>query len=176
MKRKLPILGLLFICVFANFSCKKNRLELSGQEGITLVLLDKYTSDKTTWAIDESSLKLGKKPLISYKDILSYDQNTHTFLIADEVANAIGALENNGHGLAFAILADGKLIYTAYFWASFSSTSCDWVVVDPIAVKISKRLRIQLGYASPTNGQLIPDRRNDERILSVLKRDGKLLE
>ena len=79
------------------------------------------------------------------------------------------------NGTPFAVVAKGALIYTAYFWPSYSSLSCQWVVADPFIVAITKSLQIKLGYPGQSEGANIPDHRNDSRITRIFASHGKLL-
>jgi hypothetical protein len=87
----------------------------------------------------------------------------------------INQLENSGHRLAFAVTANDSIVYTGYFWASFSSTPCDWVVIDPLAVSSSEILPVRLGYPGLLPEYQIPDKRNAPRIIQIFK-DGNKLE
>lgn len=85
------------------------------------------------------------------------------------------SLKHSVHGIAFAIIANNVIIYSGYFWPSYSSASCDWMVIDPMMLLISNELTVQLDY-SPYNLKLIPDRRNDKRILDIFSSHEKLIK
>jgi hypothetical protein len=76
--------------------------------------------------------------------------------------------------LAFAIKANDTLVYTGYFWPSYSSVSCDWVVVDPNMTGIGNTMQVSLGYPGLIQGKIIQDKRNDKRIVQILREDRKL--
>jgi len=124
--------------------------------------------------IDEATVVLNEFPLIAYSDFLSYDSQHYTFLITDNAKDTIASLEHSTHGLPFAIVADNTLIYTGYFWPSYSSQSCAWLVIE--SAFIENNLRLSLGYPGGANSLQIPDRRNDSRILAIFRNDRKLIE
>ena len=88
-------------------------------------------------------------------------------------------MKSRGHTIhtrTFALVANQEIIYTGYFWSSFSSAICPWLTIDPLFAEISGELRVELGYPGLMEGMSIPDHRNDERILSILRHDRKLIE
>lgn len=155
-------------------ACKKTDSSPTEENGVTIVLIDRFETLEDSKAILTSSVELASRPLIFYRDILAYDQEAHTFQLSGEAVEAMEGLPNDGHQSAFAVLVEGEIIYTAYFWAAYSSASCDWTVADPLIVKSRQEMTISLGYAVQ-DGASIPDLRNDPRIIDVLARDNKLV-
>lgn len=140
---------------------------------VELYLIDDFSRMGQSYQIDERSVVANDVAFIEYNELLSYDPEAHLFQLSDTAKERIGNLENI-HGRPFAIKADGKLIYTGYFWQSYSSSICDWVVIDPLLAGIRNELKVQLGYPGLVQGQVIPDRRNDRRIIEIFQRDNKL--
>jgi len=66
------------------------------------------------------------------------------------------------------------LIYTGYFWPSYSSVSCDWVIIDPLSVYSGNKIHVILSYPGQNAGVNIPDKRNDSRIIQIFQKDHKL--
>jgi hypothetical protein len=112
--------------------------------------------------------------LIYYSDIISYDSTEYIFELSDRAISAINILDHSVHGLAFAIKANDTLIYTGYFWPSYSSASCDCIVIDPTMTSLGNMIQVSLGYPYLFPGQTIQDKRNDGRIIRILKLDNKL--
>jgi hypothetical protein len=52
--------------------------------------------------------------------------------------------------------------------------SVNWIVIDQVFIK-DNVLKVELGYPGTPPGNIIPDKRNDPRILAVLERDHKLV-
>lgn len=95
--------------------------------------------------------------------------------MTESSANKLNAFNNNHiHGTPFAVTIDKEIIYTGYFWCGYSSSMVDWVTIDPLNYSGKNRLRVSLGYPGLIQGDYIPDDRNDDRILDILRRDSKL--
>lgn len=163
---------LLLLCSFIPTSCKKETTK-SGKE-IEIYLLKSYIRE-TNGSISNNSLVLEDNALVKYVDILWYDSDTHIFKISSKTANWLNDFEHNQiHGKAFAVAINKDIIYTGYFWASFSSSSCSWVVIDPLNHGGNNELSVKLGYPGLIQGIIIPDNRNDNRLLEILRLDNKL--
>jgi len=113
---------------------------------------------------------------LTYADFLSYNSSTRTDEISESGILKVKNLSHSTHGIAFAIKADRELVYSGYFWPGYSSMSCDWVTIDPMSIAYSGTCAVRLGYPGATNGVIIPDKRNDPRILDIFRRDNKLIE
>ena len=124
--------------------------------------------------IDESTVEVILAPLIEYEDIISYDPDEYIYELSDEAVMTIKDLDPEVYTTPFAVMIDGELIYTGYFWPSLLSSSCDWLVLDPLMADYYHGIKIQLGYPGLVDGEVIPDNRNDSRIIELLKRDKKL--
>jgi hypothetical protein len=165
------LLTLALFCII-HASCEKDK---SGREGeIQIYLLSDHESLGPLWEVDESKVLPEKSPIIYYQDILSYDPGNYTFKISDDAGERIRSMESGIHSRSFVLMAGGENIYTGYFWASYSSTILPWLTIDPIHAIYARELTVRLGYPGLLQGMSIPDRRNDERILSILRNDGKL--
>ncbi|MEN8202548.1 MAG: hypothetical protein ABFS28_08140 [Bacteroidota bacterium] len=155
-------------------SCVKYSGDAKGE--VELYLLESYENLDQSCAIDEASVEIRKHPLIRYSDFISYNSEKHIFTISDEAAEAVKDLEHSVHGLPFAVIANEELVYTGYFWPSFSSAMCQWIVIDPPMIFGDNELRVELGYPGQIEGVEIPDERNNEVILDIFRRDNKLIE
>jgi hypothetical protein len=164
----------LTIFTILSVSCEKKKTIPEG--GIHIYLLSNYESLDPLWEIDDSNFVLEGHPIISYEDILSYDARNHAFKISSSAQESLKGDETDIHSRPFALVADKKCIYTGYFWASYSSAICPWLTIDPIHAQFAGELRIELGYPWLMEDMDIPDRRNDVRILNILRQDRKLIE
>ena len=151
-------------------SCEKYDTDIEGD--IDIYLLDEYDTEEGSAAIINTGIVLSNEPVIYYDEIKSYNSRTYTFKLTADAADRL----EDYYQSAFAVTIDGEIIYTAYFWSSFSSLGVDWVVTDLLRVETSNEMKMQLGYPGLIEGTTIPDKRNDNRILSVFKRDGKLVD
>lgn len=160
------VAGLLFT------GCTKDPNILFSSGGVEIYLLKAYKTVENSQKIDEKSVVLKSTPVVRYADILSYNSDNHTYKVSDSALDAIKNIEHSVFGVAFALTANGRVVYTGYFWPMFSSASCNWITIDPIIAEYAKELKVTLGYPGDWEG--VEDRRNDERILSILARDKKL--
>ena len=159
-----------------NFSACDEKLADASKEKVEIYLIDQYEKIGNTFQIKESGITLKSTPLVEFEDILSYTSNTYTFKFSDRGSTAIQNLQHSVSGIAFAIVANDEIIYSAYFWPIYSSMSCDWITTNPSSLDQNNELRIQLGYPGQIEGQSIPDKRNDKRIIKVFRETGKLVE
>lgn len=172
MKNLQLLLVVLMVELFSG--CEKTQ-SIPGSNGkVELFMIETFSTIKNSAQIDVNSVVTKQSPLISYQDFLSYDSVQHEFSLSNKALDAINGLKHSVHGLPFAIKVNDTLVYTGYFWPSYSSASCDWVVIDPFLANANKKATVRLGYPGLIQGQTIEDKRNDKRILRIFKQDNKL--
>jgi hypothetical protein len=177
MDRKiLAFIGLIVFGFSLNYCQQQNEIiPVNGE--VELYLLDYYEiRDSTNFQIDKNTVRTQFKPLLIYPDFISYNPKEYTFKISDRARIKIKGLDHYVHGLAFAFTANNKIIYTGYFWPSYSSMSCDWIVIDPFMINEKNEMMIRIGYPGLAQGINIPDKRNDQQLLDIFRRDDKLIE
>jgi hypothetical protein len=163
------------ILVFILSNCSQKE-ELPAPQGrVELYLLESFeTTGDHYFQIDETSVIPETSPFLEFEDLLTYYPNEYSFTISESAKQKIENMEYSVHGQAFGILVNNELIYTGWFWPSYSSFSCDWIVIDPLTLWNDSKLKINLGYASSIPEIEIPDRRNDPRLLSVFRVNRRL--
>ena len=166
------VVTLLFFCLFA--SCKKDGEYVPGE--VEFYLLDSYETLDESPEIDPGSVILAEDPLLVYSDLKSYNANEYFFKVTDEAREIIEDMEHSVGGIAFAVTANEEVVYTAYFVPSYSSASVQWIVIDPVFWHFTNRMYVKLGYPDQFEGSVIPDLRNDERILEIFRHDRNLVE
>jgi hypothetical protein len=171
MRHFLPIIVLVTLF---SISCEKKNTVL--EEGIHFYLLSDHETLDPLWEIEKNAFIPEEDPIISYVDILSYNLKSHTFKISDSARERLQGVESDIHGRPFVLVAHKQFIYTGYFWASYSSAICPWLTIDPIHAQYSGELRVALGYPWLMDDMSIPDSRNDERLLNILRQDRKLID
>jgi hypothetical protein len=174
MKQPVNILFLLVFAILTFSACEKNNPSISKDAVVEIYQIEFFSTIDKSCQIDERKVELAESPLVAYNDILSYDSINHTFELSDNGKERIIQLNLKVNGLPFAVKANNTLIYTAYFWPGYSSSSCMWIVADPIYLYSSNLLPIRLGYPGLFPGAKIEDKRNDPRIIEIFERDGKL--
>lgn len=174
MRQKLFTYAIIAISSVLTFGCEEDESKSNGK--VELYLLDTYSKIDNSCQIDETTITTQASPLISYADIISYDPTHYTFALSDAARIAIENMEYPVYGVAFAVKVNGTLVYSGYFWPGYSSASCDWVVIDPMMASIGNKITVRLGYPGLIQGQVIPDKRNDIRIIQIFESDDKLID
>ncbi len=173
MKRNIIIIGIIFFAL----GCDQGSLDGIPGNSVDFYGLSNYQTLDQSMKIIENTVELNDSIIIPYAEIIAYQSKTHTFIITDYLSEILSDWENNPLARKpFAVVADREIIYTGYFWYGFMSSSCDWVIIDPIDDSDENKLTVQLGYPGIIAGDIIPDKRNDPRILDVLRHDGKLMD
>ncbi len=167
-------LFVIALVIGACTSCEKSDSDVIGE--VELYLLSAYETVNETPEIDLATVVLSEDPLLSYSDFRSYSAKEYFFEVTDRAKEKIEAVEHSIGGIAFAVTANEELVYTGYFVPSYSSASVQWIVIDPLFWHLTNRMYVNLGYPGLFEGAVIPDHRNDERILKIFRRDGNLVE
>jgi hypothetical protein len=135
--------GLVFIL---NCCDKKNDFQPSGKS-IDFYYISEYHKIDSSSKIIDSTVVISDTKIIDYSDIISYSSKNYTFTVSDSISDRLNNFENHSvHGLPFALTVDKEIIYTGYFWASFSSLGCDWITIDPLDISGNNELMVRLGY------------------------------
>ena len=166
---------LLFILFFyiSFISCNEND-DLHNIGKVELYEIEQFETVNNTDQIDEFTVITKKTPLLKYEDLLAYNSKEYKFKISEHARQLLeGPPIKTG---AFAIKANGELIYTGYFVPGFSSKLWFWNVIDPLMSSFTgdcyvNRIVLQGGNQPP-----FPDKRNDPRILEIFRKDHKLIE
>ena len=155
--------------------CEKYLSPRQQGYGLEFYFIKDFQRIGTSAKIINSTVNLSDSVIIYYDEILSYNSDTYTFTLTESSANWLNDFKNNHiHRTPFAVTIDKEIIYTGYFWCGFSSSMVDWVTIDPLNYSGKNQLRVSLGYPGLILGDYIPDDRNDDRILDILRRDSKL--
>jgi hypothetical protein len=119
-------------------------------------------------------IPLAKIPLISDKDIDSYDWKTHTLGVERSVIRRIRT--PLVWGTPFVVVADGEPVYVGAFYTGLSSQSCPVPVIMTDYPSRTNTLVIDRAYPGATPEQRENDPRSDSRIKNALQALGKLKE
>jgi len=173
---KLIVSTLLLLALLSISGCQLIDLNPPNGGKVDIYLLKTWhKAQDSERIVEEKTIELYDEPLIGYDEIILYDQENFSFKLMESARQKIINMENFGHRLAFAVTANDSIVYTGYFWASFSSSLCDWVVIDPLSVHFSEIMPVTLGYPGLLPEFNIPDKRNDPSIIQIFK-DGKKLK
>lgn len=140
-------------------SCEKE--EVSSLKGLTFTLLEEPSF--------HSSIKLSNINIVNYNEIIGYDSTQHIFFLDDKATKRILDYRTS----SFAVAVDGIVVYIASFIPGYTSRSCDDCIrIEPYS--LNNKFQVELGYPSGIEF-LNEDPRNNEKILHILKSDGKLI-
>ena len=174
MKNTIIAVLILFVSIYFT-SCEKDNTPSNAE--VEFYLLSSFKTKDGTCKIIDSSVIMSDSALIKYDEIISYNMRNYSFKISDRIADWLNDFEHSRiHTRAFALTIDKEIIYTGYFWAGFSSAMCGWIVIDPLNYSGNNELIVKLGYPGLVVGDTIPDKRNDKKLLDVLRMDNKLIK
>lgn len=175
MKVRLQIL--ISLIMFLNIACNKGNRNNDVEGDVDIFLLSDYKiNNETDRDIIFDSAVLAETPFLTYANLLSYNSSDFEFIISDAAKDAIQNLEHSVRGVAFGVTANNKLVYTGYFWPSYSSALCRWLVIDPVSPNFQNdnKLVLRLGY--PSDPGNLEDNRNHPTIINIFSRDKKLID
>lgn len=159
-----------------HISCSTINDPVNLNDKVEIYEIEVFETEGNSCQIIETSAVLKDNPLITYVDLLSYNSKEYVFTFSQNGKAIIKNMSHSVSGIAFAIKANNKLIYTGYFWPGYSSMSCDWITIDPVGIEFQGNGYVNMGYPGPPPAVSIPDKRNDPRILEIFRKDGKLIE
>jgi hypothetical protein len=165
----------LYVLIFLiSGGCCNDPVDLAGSSVDFYAIADYETMDQSM-AIIENTVKLSDSLFIPYSEIFSYNPATCTFRVSNRVSESLSDVQKNPLARRpFAVVCEGEILYTGYFWYSFMSSTCDWVTIDPIDYSDNNTITVSLGY--PAGFADPVDKRNHPTLLKILRRDGKLRE
>lgn len=163
------LIGLFFIIS----GCSREVTDDLPHNSVDFYAISEYRTMDQSMAIIENTVRLRDSLFIPYAEIFSYNPANYTFTVSSRVSDHLSDFESFPVARKpFAVVCDGEIIYTGYFWYSFMSSICDWTIIDPIDYSGENKITVSLGYPADFSG--VVDRRNDPRLLAVLRRHGKL--
>ena len=147
--------------------------KISQDEGFAIYLTKEDIPPAQMEAL--SQVEIEDKPIISIRDIITYDAQTHELKLADAAFKRISQLDVPVQGKSFMVCVDKGPIYWGAFWTPISSLSFDGVTIwKPLGTQKQKVITIELGYPSSSfyEGE---DPRNNQAVLQSLEQSGKLI-
>jgi len=158
---------LLYLLIACN---QKDCCVFPTGERVDMYLMDSYQQESNSQFNALRSYNLASQPVISYEDIVSYDDETYEMVLQAPSRTRVQAIRK---AEPFALTVDQEIIYIGWFWPSFLSSSCNCINVDPIWAENGNTIRFRLGYGTGSDLSEI-DRRNMDIILRTFDQDGKL--
>ena len=122
-----------------------------------------------------SQVDIAGSPVISMKDIITYNAQTHELKLTTGAFERISQLDVPVSGKSFVVCVNKKPIYWGAFWTPISSISFDGVTIwKPFASDEPHIVPLELGYPSSSfyGGE---DPRNNPEVIKSLEQAGKLV-
>jgi len=121
-----------------------------------------------------SHVDLAEQPVISTRDIVSYNVITHEIILTADAFVRVSSLDVPTSGRSFMVCIDRQPIYWGAFWTPLSSQSFDGItIMKPLGSRDLRVIQIESGYPSSSffKGE---DPRNNLDIMRSLQQAGKL--
>jgi hypothetical protein len=122
-----------------------------------------------------SNIDIAEQPIISIRDIITYNAQTHELKLTASAFERISQLDVPVRGKSFMVCVDKNPIYWGAFWTPISSISFNGVTIwKPFNLKEPHIITLELGYPSSSfyDGE---DPRNNLEVLNSLEQAGKLI-
>ncbi len=122
-----------------------------------------------------SHVQIADQPLISLKDVVYYNSQSHELKLTPSAFERINALQGPVQGKSFLVCVNKAPIYWGAFWTPVSSISFDGVTIwKPYNSQEATIVTLELGYPSADfyGGQ---DPRNNTEVIKSLEKAGKLI-
>jgi hypothetical protein len=135
------------------------------------LLQDSTLTATSTWSMSLDSMALSAEPLITQKDLKTYNWSNHTFTVQpaiDTLLRHMGMQGGKSSGVPFVAIVEKERIYLGAFWWAYSSSLSQ---VSYIYVGTFQPHQIEHQSSSSK-----PDLRSDQRIHDALKAAGILVE
>jgi hypothetical protein len=167
------IMLVLGILVSSICTTSEGMVTPSNDEGFAIYLTKQDIPPAQMKAL--SHVNLTDQPIISIKDIITYNAQTHEIKLTDEAFERIYQLDVSTGGKSFIVCVDKAPIYWGAFWTPISSISFDGVTIwKPYSSQGPTVITLQLGYPSSSfyGGE---DPRSNPVVIESLEQAGKLI-
>jgi len=164
------VLGVLALSICAN---SEGMVTPPNDEGFAIYLTKQDIPPAQMGAL--SRVRLSDEPIISIKDVITYNAQTNEIKLTDEAFERISQLDVTTGGKSFMVCVDKAPIYWGAFWVLWSSMSFDGVTIwlPPIFEELNV-IRLELGYPSSAlyTGE---DPRSNPVVMESLEQAGRLI-
>jgi hypothetical protein len=140
-------------------------------ETVEIYLFKTFQTVTGKCQIDASASLLQDKAAIKNQDILEYSQTNYQFKLTDPAIQRVKTFKDF---TPFAVTVDKQVIYYGFFKPSISSSSCDNSITMDLDWTSGNKISLKLGYPGQLQGVTIDDERNNQKLITALKSQGKL--
>lgn len=164
----------LFVAIFLALAILASGCSIPEKEGFAIYLTKEDVSPAQLEPLNK--VTPSDQPLISMKDIVSYNRQTYELKLKSDAYERICQLQVPTTGKAFVVCVDKKPVYGGAFWTPISSQSYAGVTIwKPMAASETPVIVLELGYPSSSfyNGE---DPRNWPEIIESFRKAGVLID
>ncbi|MEO5684849.1 MAG: hypothetical protein ABIQ88_19560 [Chitinophagaceae bacterium] len=163
-----PIFYYLPIAIFC-LSCKKDNVKSGDTIEVYLLKSSQLVAGKCQ--INPLTSVLQDTAIVKNQDILEYSQSNYQFKLTDLAIQKVKTFQDF---TPFAVTVDKQVIYYGFFKPSISSSSCDNSFTMDLDWTSGNKINLKLGYPGQLQGVTIDDERNNAKLISTLRNQGKL--
>lgn len=159
------IFGLIYFCCDNSDSSNDCDFGLYLLKDSTLTTLD-------TKEISIESLVVQNESIIDITDIVTYNWDEHLITLTSEAFTRFGDVEDkikSTYGLPFIFIAEGDKVYLGNIYPAYSS----YIHIDLPSITVAPFIEMRIERAL---SQEVEDKRNDDRIHSVLQEHDKITQ
>lgn len=167
----LSVLSVLWLLT----ACEQTHQLPVQNDVVEVYLIKSYQTVDSTQQIIDSTIVLETQPLISNEKIVGYDSTEKAFIVTEATKQSLMSYLKGFYVKPFAVTVNSEIIYWGYFWPVYMSTPCNWITCDP-TFYFSDSTEIPMELAYPTNeySLLDNDPRNDDQLIQVFSKAGKI--
>ena len=165
--------SILLVLIFGifNFCCDNSDSSNDNDFGLYL-LRDTTLTTLDAKEISIKSLAVQNEPIIDITDIAAYNWEEHLITLTSEAFVRFGDVEDkikSTYGLPFIFIAEGDKVYLGNIYPAYSS----YIHIDLPSVTVAPFIEMRIERAP---SQEVEDKRNDNRIYSVLQEYDKITQ
>jgi hypothetical protein len=163
------IMLVLSILVSSICTTSEGMVTPSNDEGFAVYLTKQDIPPAQMEAL--SHVNLTDQPIISIKDVITYNAQTHEIKLTDEAFERISQLDVSTGGKSFIVCVDKAPIYWGAFWVRWSCTLFDGVTIwKPLSLEEPHVIRLELSEI-----YIGEDPRSNPAVIESLEQAGKLI-
>jgi len=161
------VLGVLALSICAN---SEGMVTPPNDEGFAIYLTKQDIPPAQMGAL--SRVRLSDEPIISIKDVITYNAQTNEIKLTDEAFERISQLDVTTGGKSFMVCVDKAPIYWGVFWVPWSCTYFDGITIwKPFTLEEPHVIMIELPGI-----YIGEDPRSNPLVIQSLERAGKLID
>jgi hypothetical protein len=167
----------IFICCITLFNCKSDEITTKGLE---FYQIENPTNIQGCEEFDITLQKIKPTAMISDKDILSYEWNTHTIILKESAYNNLKEFRVSSNIAIYPLIItlNGEKIYGLWYKYAILSQGCrTTLITESDYAPQNGKMNFSIIHGQVYDrSKLGKDPRGDKRIYDYLKSTGRLVE